>query len=241
MPYLTLGTENVYAETWGSGEPLLLLHGGFCSLETMRELGGLLAERYEVHAPERAGHGRTADREGPYSYDRMTADTLAYLDAAGLDRAHVVGFSDGAIVALLLGRDHPDRVRSLVPISANISTDAFQPEDYPHETVPQRFHELLDEQYAELSPDGAEHGEVVLQKLIALWTAEPDIDPASLGSLTAPTLVLAGEHDAIREDHSGAIAAAVPGARLDVLPGTTHMLVAEEPAEVAARILAFLP
>lgn len=238
MPYLD---DASYFETWGAGEPLVLLHGGYCSLEVMRTLAEALSDRFEVHAPERAGHGRTADRDGPYSYDRMTADTVAYLDAADIPRAHVVGFSDGAIVSLLLARDHADRVLSIVPISANISTDAFQPDDYPHETVPQAAHEQLDREYAELSPDGASHGEVVLQKLLALWTAEPHIPAASLAAVTAPTLVVAGEHDAIRQDHSEAIAAAVPGARLEVVPGTTHMLVREKPAEVAELILGFLP
>ncbi|AYF97885.1 alpha/beta fold hydrolase [Protaetiibacter intestinalis] len=240
MPYLRVGPETIYHEVHGTGEPLLLLHGGYCSLENMRPLGGLLAERYEVHAPERAGHGRTPDREGPYGYGRMLEETVAYLDAVGLDSVHVVGFSDGGILALLLALEHPGRVRRIVPISANIHTDAFVPEDYPHETVPQAAHERLDREYAELSPDGAEHGAVVLEKLLAMWTAEPDIPVASLAGIRVPTLVMAGEHDAIRRDHSELIASSIPGARLVVVPGTTHMLVSERPDAVAAEALGFL-
>ncbi len=240
MPYIDVAGESTYYETWGSGTPLVLLHGGYCSLEVMRELAELLAERFEVHAPERAGHGRTADREGPYSYARMAVDTVAYLDAAGIDRAHVVGFSDGGITALLLARDHGDRVLSIVPISGNLSTDAYVPEDYPHPTITEEAHAAVDREYAELSPDGPEHSEVVLGKLGALWAIEPDIPAESLAGVTAPTLVLAGEHDAIRRDHTESVAAAIPGARAEFVDGTTHMLVREKPAEVAARILAFL-
>ncbi|MFT4028563.1 MAG: alpha/beta hydrolase [Protaetiibacter sp.] len=240
MPQLTIGTETIYHEVHGSGAPLLLLHGGYCSLENMRPLGELLSDRFEVHAPERAGHGRTADRPGPYSYSRMLHDTVAYLDAVGLDTVHVVGFSDGGILALLLALEHPDRVRSIVPISANIHTGGFVPEDYPHETVPQAAHERLDREYAELSPDGAEHGAIVLEKLLTMWRAEPDIPASSLASITAPVLVMAGEHDAIAPDHTELIASSIPGARLVVVPRTTHMLVSERPHAVAAEVLGFL-
>lgn len=240
MPYIDVAGESTYYETWGSGVPLVLLHGGYCSLEVMRELAELLAERFEVHAPERAGHGRTADRDGPYSYARMASDTVAYLDAAGIDRAHVVGFSDGGITSILLARDHADRVLSIVPISGNLSTDAYVAEDYPHATITEEAHAAVAAEYAELSPDGPEHAETVLEKLGALWTIEPDIPVESLAGVTAPTLVLAGEHDAIRRDHTEAVAAAIPGARAEIVDGTTHMLVREKPAEVAARILAFL-
>lgn len=241
MPYRTQGDEQWYFETWGAGEPLVLLHGGYCSIEVMRELGGHLAERFEVHAPERAGHGRTADREGPYSYARMAQDTVAYLDAAGIAQAHVVGFSDGAVTGILLARDYAERVASLVAISGNLSTDAYVPDDYPHPTITEEQHTAVGREYADLSPDGPDHAAVVLEKLGALWAIEPDIAPASLRRVTAPTLVLAGEHDVIRRDHTEALAAAIPGARVGFVDGTTHMLVRERPREVADRILEFLP
>lgn len=240
MPHVTLGGGTAYHEIVGEGQPLVLLHGGFCSLETMRPIGDALSAGFRVHAAERAGHGRTADREGPFGYDRMAADTLAYLDATGIDAAHVVGFSDGAIVGLLLARDHPARVRSLVAISANLDPGGFVPDDYPHVTVPDETTAQLRREYEELSPDGPEHAEVVLGKLLELWQREPDIPAASLAAVAAPTLVMAGEHDAVARDHTTSIAAAIPGAALEIVPGTTHLLVVERPAEVAERIRAFL-
>lgn len=218
----------------------MLLHGGYCSLENMRELGELLSERFEVHAPERAGHGRTADRPGPFGYGRMLDETIAYLDAVGLESAHIVGFSDGGILTLMLGLEHPGRVRTLVPISANIDVHSFVPDDYAHETVPQAAHEQLDRDYAKLSPDGPEHGAVVLEKLLAMWKAEPDIPASALRAITAPTLVMAGEHDVVARTHTETIASSIPGARLVVVPGTTHMLVSERPDVVAAEVRGFL-
>ncbi len=81
-----------------TGEPVLLLHGGFCSIETMRPQIADLALGYAVHAPERAGHGRTADHGEPFDYERMAEETVAYLDAVGLERVDILGFSDGAII-----------------------------------------------------------------------------------------------------------------------------------------------
>jgi len=225
-----------YHEEWGEGEPVLLLHGGFCSLEALRPLGDALAADFRVHAAERPGHGRTPDRPGPYDYADMVTDTVAYLDALGVGSAHVVGHSDGGIVGLLLARDHPGRVRSLVAISANLHTDAWVADDYPHTTLTPEAYATLSAEYARLSPDGAEHADAVVAKLSALWERAPDIEAGSLAAVTAPTLVLAGEHDMVAREHTESIARAVPGAELWIVPGTTHMVARERPDAVAERV-----
>ena len=120
MPHLSLRGVESYHEVAGEGPPVVLLHGGGCSLEVLRPMSAVLTTGYRVHAAERPGHGRTPDRDGTCSYADAVADTLAYLDALGLAEAHLVGFSDGAIAGLLLARDHPDRVRSLVAINPYI-------------------------------------------------------------------------------------------------------------------------
>ncbi|HEY0188132.1 MAG TPA: alpha/beta fold hydrolase [Cellulomonas sp.] len=235
-----LGPFPGHHEEWGAGDPLLLLHGGHCSLEVVRPLGDLLAAHVRVLAPERPGHGRTPDQDGPYDYARMVAGTLAYLDALGVGPVHVVGHSDGGIIGLLLARDHPGRVRTLVAIGANLSTDAWVPDDYPHVTVTEQAYATLAAEYARLSPDGPEHAETVVAKLADLWRREPEIPVASLAAVTARTLVLAGEHDMVAAAHTASIAAAVPGAGLHIVPGTTHMVVRERPDAVAAAVLTHL-
>jgi pimeloyl-ACP methyl ester carboxylesterase len=234
---ITLRGLPTHVEVQGRGEPLVLLHGGYCSLEPMRPVADRLAERFTVHAAERTGHGRTPDREGPYHYADWILDTLALLDAQGLAAAHLVGYSDGAILALLLALEHPERVRSVTAISANLDPSGF---DHDAPPVPEEFNELLDAQYAELSPDGAAHSGTVVAKLLALWEAEPQIPATRLAGITAPTLVMAGEHDLVAADHTRTIAANVPGAELEFVPGTTHVLVVEAPDLVANRVLEFL-
>ena len=127
VPYLDVAGAQIYHEVHGAGGPVLLLHGGFCSIETMRLQIADLSLGYAVHAPERAGHGRTADHGEPFDYERMAEETVAYLDAVGLERVDILGFSDGAIIGILLARDHPDRVRSLTAISGNLTASDSAP------------------------------------------------------------------------------------------------------------------
>ncbi|MEU1358622.1 alpha/beta hydrolase [Micromonospora zamorensis] len=242
MGYLRIGDVDLYSEIAGEGDPVLLLHGGFCSLESMRAQSDALVPDHRVFAFERSGHGRSADIDGEYGYARGVADTLAYLDAVGLESAHVVGYSDGAIIGLLLALDHPARVRSLTAISANLDPSAFTDSSSPvlealeEEQKPdvERMH------YERLSPDGPGHADVVLAKLFRLWRSEPHIDPDELARVAAPVLVMSGDRDTIPPGHSLLIAASIPGAQLCIVPGTTHHLIAERPELVSALIRAFV-
>jgi pimeloyl-ACP methyl ester carboxylesterase len=254
MPHLPLLGADVYEEVAGDGDPLLLLHGGFCSLESLRAQADALEAGHRVYAYERPGHGRTPDTEGEYSYDRGVEEAVAYLDAHGLGRVDVLGYSDGAIIGLLLALRHPERVRALVAISANLDPSAFthsaeaagavvlDPIGTPAhasdtgEQKPdvERMH------YDRLSPDGPEHAEAVLAKLFRLWTTEPRIDPADLATITARTLIVSGDRDTIRPDHSLLIAASIPGAQLAIVPGATHGLLAERPQLIATIVGEFL-
>ncbi len=242
MPTFDLDGIAAYYEQHGDGEPLLLLHGGFCSLETMEAQLRHLATTYRVHAMERPGHGRTADRPGPFTYQAMVEDTLAFLEAVDVESTHVVGFSDGAVVGLLLALDHPARVRSLVAISANLDPSVFG--DAGDEDEAGTDGDAGDDPeravYDRLTPDGPAHGDVVLAKLLALWQVEPRIDAADLARVSAPTLVLAGDRDVIPTHHTVDIAQAIPGAQLCILPGAGHLAVREQPAAVNAAISAFM-
>ena len=250
MTYLRINGVDLYSEVDGTGDPVLLLHGGFCSVEHLRAQSDALVPDYRVFAFERPGHGRSADVDEDFGYTRGVADTLAYLDAHGIESAHVIGYSDGAIIGLLLALEHPERVRSLVAISANLDPSAFTQSEGAHGPVldspapaaasaepkpdVERMH------YDALSPDGPEHADIVLAKLFTLWTTEPSIDPADLATITARTLVMSGDRDTIRPDHSLLIAASIPGAQLCIVPGATHNLIAERPELISTLIREFL-
>ena len=119
-------------KTWyeveGNGDPLLLLHAMFCSNETWAAQRPDLSAVYQVFLPERRAHGHTGDVAGPLSYHDMASDTIDFLTLAVAKPAHLVGFSDGAIVALLVAIARPDLVRKLVVIGGNFDVSGLLPE-----------------------------------------------------------------------------------------------------------------
>ena len=133
---LNAGGVRTYVEEHGGGDPLLLLHGGFETVDMLPFLTGHLSKHRRVIAPERRGHGRTADQPGPITYDLMARDTLAVMDALGVEAADIVGYSDGANIAMLLALAAPDRVRR--PIAGENRRTIFRRSGPPRVVEAQR-------------------------------------------------------------------------------------------------------
>jgi pimeloyl-ACP methyl ester carboxylesterase len=239
--YIDLDGVHTYHEITGTAEPLVLLHGGMCTIDTFGELAAELATDYRVHRPERRGHGRTADVPGPITYETMAADTVAYIEALGIAPAHLVGWSDGAVVGLLVALTRPDLVRTLVFIGNPLTVDGLPPEMRPlPDRIPiESLPPFLREMYAAVSPDGPDHFGVVFDKLSPAWTAFPLVDMSELEHLRVPTLVVCGDRDMITVEHADAIRRAILDARLAVLPGD-HSVPMSRPAPVAKLVIDFL-
>ena len=248
MTMVSINGTDIYHEIHGSGEPVLLLHGGFCSIEMMRPQIEALASDYAVYAPERPGQGRSPDVPGPISYAQSVADTLDYLDAVGVQRPHIVGFSDGAIIGLTIALQYPDRIRSLVAISGNLDPSGFVDELLADDTVDDTADESDSEialdptrvAYNALSPDGPEHADVVLDKLRHLWTHEPNIAADELAGISVPVLIMAGDRDVIKLEHSRQMAFTVPNGQLCIVPGASHALLDERPEFITFAVQDFL-
>lgn len=232
-----------YYEAIGAGEPLVLLHGGFCTVETFAGLAPLLAEGYRVIMPERRGHGRTPDVDGPITYELMAQDTITFLDALGISAAHLAGWSDGAMVALLVAMRRPDLARTLVMIGQYVHLNGIQPEMagmLELETMPDMLPPMLKESYAAVSPDGADHWEVIKDKLWRMIRTEPNLELRELAAVDIPTLLIVADHDIPTLEHEQAMQRAFPQARLEVVPNATHGLPMEQPDGVARLVLDFL-
>jgi pimeloyl-ACP methyl ester carboxylesterase len=242
VTYVEVGGLRTWHEVSGAGAPVVLLHGGFAGASSWAAQAPVLAgSGYRVHVPERRGHAHTPDVPGPLTYGVMADDTVAYLDAVVGDPAHLVGWSDGAVVGLLVAQRRPDLVDRLVLIGQHYNSSG-------------RVHGGLTDQltaggdqvmgflragYDPVSPDGPDHFPVVFAKMMEMVATEPEIDLASLGTVGAPTLVLQGDRDEVTLEHGAAVAAALPQGRLAVLPGT-HLLPIESPEPVNALLLWFL-
>ncbi len=238
--YVELPTGRTWFEAEGAGDPLLLLHGGFCTNDTWGAQRADLAAGHRVFLPERRAHGHTPDREGPLSYRDMADDTVAFLEAVVGGPAHLVGWSDGGIVALLVALARPDLVRRLVVIGATFrpSSECFVEPGMLDRMTPESpdlafFREL----YEAVTPDGTAHWPVVARKVVEMWRTEPALTAEELAAVTAPTLVLVGDDDLMTFEHTLALYHAVPGSELAVVPGASHLAPLEKPELVNRLIL----
>jgi pimeloyl-ACP methyl ester carboxylesterase len=249
-----LGTKGVYApvngtriyfEEHGSGEALVLMHGGLESIESLYPQAFTLSQQFRVILPERRGHGRTPDSPGPLSYMQGTDDTTAFLDYLGIERAHLVGYSDGAVIALFMGIHRPERVVRLVSISANYHYSGLSSE-YRNKLarLPIEKFERNEEEtariYKQVSPDGPNHLAIMLEKVKRLWPAQPRLTGRDLARIQALVLVMAADRDIISPFHTINLFRSIPHARLAIIPGTSHSLITEAPEEVNRTILTFL-
>lgn len=229
--YADVNGLHMYYELHGDqGTPLVLLHGGVMTIDlTFADLIPALSERHRVIAVEFQGHGRTADTDRDMTYANFAADVVALLDLLGIERAHVLGHSMGGGTALELAVSHPDRVLSVVPISASVRPDGAHPDladpsTYATSTrmpTPADF-AAMGAAYAERSPHPDQFDGLPMRtmKTVEGWTGWTD---EQLAAVTAPALIVIGDHDFTTTAHGVVMQDLIPGSQLAILPGTTHM------------------
>lgn len=237
--YVQLGDVRTWYERYGDGDALVLLHPGGAGVDA-RALApnvGALAERFCVYTPERRAHGRTADVDGPISFDAMAHDTIAFIERVVGGPAHLVGSSDGATVALLAALRRPELVRRLVFVAGVFHHGGWLPEAIDPDNAPPEFLRRL---YGEVSPDGVDHYPVVVAKLAEMHQNGPTLAADHLRAVTSRTLVMVGDDDEVTLEHAIEMYRAIPDAELMVVPGTSHGLLVEKPALCNQVIVEFL-
>ena len=210
---------------YGSGEPLILLHGNGEDGSYFARQMAPFAQRYCVFAVDTRGHGKTERGAAPFTLGQFADDLLGFMDVHGIPQANLLGFSDGANIALIFALRHPERVRKLVLNGANLF-----PEGLTEETRRQ-----IDAEYRDALAAGDERR----IELVRLMVDEPHIDPSELERLGMPVLVVAGTDDMIEESHTRLIAASIPGSQLAILEGT-HFVAAENPDAFNRAVMSFL-
>lgn len=243
--YVHLRNSNVYYETHGAGEPVLLLHGGFGSNEDFAGQINVLSKYFKVVAFERPGHGHTADTIEPFDFDTMSRYSIELIDSLKLGPVNLVGWSDGAITALFIALSRPDLVRRLVSISASFNTNALRPADmeWIRASTPESFRKAVPDliaRYDSNSPDGPDHFPVIFEKTKKMWLNEPSLSPKELGKISVPTLVMAGDRDGVVAEHTIELFRSIKNAELCIIPGATHLLLSERPEATTRAILDFL-
>ena len=220
-----------------------MLHGGGDTIETSfaRVLPALARER-QVIAFEQQGYGHTADiADRPFTFEQSADDTAALLEYLHVERADLLGFSNGGTIALHVAIRHPRRVRRLVAVSTFFGRDGGEPafwqalEDARLENMPLE----LQEAYRRVAPH-PENLRSFHDKAAQRMRDFADIPGETLRAITAPTLVVCGDADVVRPEHAVALTRLLPHARLAVLPGTDHAILDTRAEWLVPMIAEFL-
>lgn len=214
----------------GDGFPLILLHGNGEDLNYFQHQMKPLAEHFRVIALDTRGHGKSPRGEAPFSIRQFADDLLAFMDRHHIQKAHLLGFSDGGNIAMAFALAHPDRVGKLILNGANLDASGVKRSvQFPIE-IGYRVAKL----FARKSPGARRNAE-----MLGLMVNDPNVRPEELSRIQAPTLVIAGTKDMIKESHTRLIARSIPKARLVILEGD-HFVANRHPEEFNEAVIRFL-
>lgn len=218
--YYSIRGFKMYCETYGSGKPLLMIHGNGGSISAFKNNIPFFAQKYKVIVADSRAHGRSTDMRDSLSFEMMADDFSALLDAMHIDAAYVIGWSDGGINALELAMRHPEKVIKLASTGANLWPDStgIVPDYWKNEQ----------KQYAqyELHPPKTVKEKNTYKVFLLDWL-QPNIQLKALNTIKCPSLIISGDHDLIPLQHTMQIYQNIPHANLWILPHSGHATLVE--------------
>ena len=227
--YYNIRGIKMYCEIYGSGTPLLMIHGNGGSIRSFSNNIPYFSKKYKVIVPDSRAQGKTKDETDSLSFEMMADDEAALLDALRIDSAYVIGWSDGGINALLLAMRHPGKVIKLAATGANLWPDSTA-------IIPSAW---LEEKETYDSLKNTKPGtakEKNDRKLFLLDWQQPDISLESLRFIQCPALIICGDHDIISAAHTQLISENIPGAELWIVPNSGHATLAQHKDEFNKKV-----
>lgn len=239
--YADVNGIKVYYESYGAGEPLLLLHGNSGSIENFLYQIPELSQHFTVIAVDSRAQGKSTDSDKEITYALMASDMSALIDALKLGSVHVVGWSDGGNVGLELALAHPKQIKKLVAFGANYTHENFMaPPDKiamdandPRLLTSAPLIKIYKQGMDKLSP-------VVKKKLSDLAEKYPNLTVEQLKQITVPVLVVAGDRDAINVEQTISLFTSLPHSQLFIVPGASHLAPIEQSEMVNSEVIKFL-
>ncbi len=212
--YIKTRGFNMYYEEYGSGTPLLIIHGNGGSINNFLYQIPYFSKNYHVILADSRSQGKSYDFSDSLSYEMMTDDLNALLDSLHVDSCNVIGWSDGGINGLLLAIRHPDKVKKLAVTGANLEPDTSAVDPFVWRWAQDQYDTLK-----HMQPNAMVKNEL---KLMNLLSNAPHISTADLAKIKCPVLVIGGDHDVIRTEHTLLIAQSIPKSYLWILPASGH-------------------
>lgn len=239
MGYINLRGHQVWSNEFANkGEPLLSLHGGLSASHRWDfTILPAVEHDHHIYSYDRSGHGRTGIRPGFYHFDFQTEEAIAYIEDVIKQPTHMIGHSDGAIIALMVAINRPDLVKSVVSIGANYHWDAGFPSDaFSGEII---ISEEDAAEFAEFSPDHPDTQVGIIKKAMDVWQNEPTMTKTDLAKIQCPVLVMAGEVEPFSNHHTVDLYESITDADLAIVPGASHSVTKDKPALALAIIKDF--
>jgi pimeloyl-ACP methyl ester carboxylesterase len=237
--YAPVNGIQMYYAVYGTGDPILLIHGGLGHADIWADQVKDLMKDHMVIVADSRGHGRSTRNADPYSYELMASDYLALLDHLKVDKVALVGWSDGGIIGLDIAMKHPERLTKLFAHAANATVDGLKP-DVMESKVFNVYIEKCGEDYKKLSktPD---QFDAFVEQIGQMWATQPAYSDADLAKISVPTAIVLGDHDeAITREHTDHLAKVIPGAELVILQDASHFAMLQDPAGYNKAVRDFL-
>jgi pimeloyl-ACP methyl ester carboxylesterase len=241
--YADVNGLKMYYEIQGSGEPVVLLHGGFSNNEGHFTLLPALVKNRQVIAIELEGHGHTRDLERPLTFEQMADDTAALLKQLKIKEADFFGYSMGGVVALGVAIRHPELTRRVAVFGSNTGSpkDVFVPEIYKQgQSLNADFAPpILKEPYDRMAPD-PKRWPILVEKVRNLMRDFKGYSAAEVRSIKAQVLIMLGDRDAVRAEHGVEMYRLIPNAQLAIFPGGDHFMPFHSPEKLLSVLVPFL-
>ncbi len=230
----------IWHASYGSGPAVILLHGGLGNSGNWGyQVPMLTAAGYRAVVVDSRGHGRSTRDDRPYTYELMASDVFAVMDALRLEEAALIGWSDGACIAMIMAKQAPERVRGVFFFACNMDPSGTKPFDEANPVVGRCFSRHAKD-YAALSPtpDGFEAFTEAIGRMMA---TQPNYGADDLAAIRVPVAIVQSAHDEfIKAEHAAYLAASIPGAALIDLPNVSHFAPLQRPGAFNQVVKAFL-
>ena len=214
----------------GQGEALILLHGNGEDSSYFKGQMDAFSTHFHVYALDTRGHGKTPRGEKPFTIRQFADDLLGFMEEQQIEKAHLLGFSDGGNIAMIFALRYPERVDRLILNGANLDASGVKRATQ----IPIEIGYKMAKKSADKSESARRNAE-----MLGLMVNDPNVSPEELSEIRAKTLVIAGTKDMIREEHTRLIANSIPSAKLVLIKGN-HFIAAKCPGAFNREVLDFL-